>query len=116
MTTDRKSQVATKGKGSHELNWKDISDRNPLTFEEVAELAKSIALNISDETAAGVLLLCHALTFEPSRVEREGILQKVKEATAWLFPAFDAMVREEIKDRLATLREQMSDVEGGGAQ
>lgn len=79
--------------------------RNPLTLDEVKQLARSISLRIDAREATDLLLLCHAFTFEESKAEREGMLQQVKEASAWLFPAFDAMVAGEIARGLAELKE-----------
>lgn len=81
-----------------------LDGRNPLTFDEVSELASALAFNLEPDEARRLLLLCHAFTFEESKAEREGMLQKVKEASAWLFPAFDKMVSGEIERSLDELK------------
>ena len=90
-----------------------LHDGNPLTVDDVRELAVSIALaNLEAAQAGDLLLLFHAFTFEPSRAERECMLQNVKEAFAFIFPAFDEMMSGVIGKSLRILRESQ---EGGGA-
>jgi hypothetical protein len=106
MTKKKVQPAAAPGKGeAPALSWaKDISGRNPLTLEEVRELARDIAVRLEMEEGRGLLLILHALTYSMIMGDREHILQAVKEESAWLFPAFDTMVREEMRQHLAQLR------------
>jgi hypothetical protein len=86
---------------------------NPLTTDDVRELADSIALANLEATEAGrLLLLFYAFTYEQSRAERECMLQNVKEAFAFVFPAFDEMMSGVIGKSLRILRESQNGGEG----
>jgi hypothetical protein len=83
----------------------DLSGNNPLTIEDVAALATDFALTTLEEREGRkLLLLFHAFTYESNRGTREGMLQAIKEAFAFIFPAFDTMLRNEIGAELAALR------------
>lgn len=82
-----------------------LSGRNPLTIDDVDTLATDFARMTLDAKSGGdLLLLFHAFTYEPSMATREGMLQTIKEAFAFVFPAFDVMMREEIRGRLDALK------------
>jgi hypothetical protein len=82
-----------------------LSGNNPLTIEDVTALATDFALTtLEAREGRKLLLLFHAFTYEPNRGTRERMLQAIKEAFAFIFPAFDTMLRDEIRAELAALR------------
>lgn len=64
--------------------------RNPLTPEDAGQLAASLMAEIQDdEEIARLLLLCHALTFEPDMTAREGMLNAIEREAGPLLVAVD---------------------------
>jgi hypothetical protein len=72
-----------------------VFSRNPLTPEQAATLADSLtrALDGEESDIANLLLLCHALTFEPDLTAREGMLMAIEREAGPLLTAVDDALR-----------------------
>lgn len=85
------------------MRGKKIIDRNPLTPEEVSELASRIVC-VDTELTAEVLLLCHAFTHEKNYSTREAMMDAAVEKLAVMLPAFDSTLMSSMAQEVAALR------------
>ena len=85
-----------------------VFSRNPLSPLCAGILAAALVHSLQHEDEiARLLLLCHALTFEPDMTAREGMLQAVEKEAAPMLRAVD--------DTLNTLKRRQYEALTGGA-
>jgi hypothetical protein len=82
----------------------DWRGRNPLTFEEAADLAESIITMGNSEQVARLLLLVHAFTYIEAD-ERESFSSAIEERLFPSLPRVDEFRYEAMRRELETLRE-----------
>lgn len=86
-----------------------VFSRNPLTLKQTAALADSLTkvLDGEESDVANLLLLCHALTFEPDMTVREGMLMMIEKQAAPLLTVVDDVLNN-------VKRRQYEALKGGG--
>jgi hypothetical protein len=84
-----------------------IFSRNPLDPQKAGALAQALVFELQDEDdIARLLLLCHALTFEPDMTAREGMLNEIEKEAG-------PMLREVDNTLTAIKRRQYEILKGG---
>jgi hypothetical protein len=92
-----------------ELSADAVFARNPLTSEQAGKIAAGLFAEIQDDAEiARLLLLCHALTFEPDMTSREGLLNAIEKEAGPLLVAVD--------DALNNVKRRQYETLKGGAQ
>lgn len=82
----------------------DWRGRNPLTFEEAADLAESIISTGNAEQVARLLLLVHAFTYIEAG-ERESFSSAIEDRLVPSLPRVDEFRHEAMRRELEALRE-----------